>query len=143
MTGFQRLGCFNIWHIYKCKGNNTMDVLNITCGRRTASSLTLLLSTSFIQVSVCFQATRCPRCSRVPSMPRPVRSFSNTFASVGHLRSVFTPACCWCSCVEVSAGGASSSPTYCRSSTTLSNCSSSPRTGKNNHIPYIYHTFAQ
>lgn len=82
-----------------------------------------------LHVSVCFQDTPCPPCSRVLFMPRPVRSSLNTFASVGHLRSVSTPACCWCSFVEVSAGGASSSQTCCRSSTTLSNCSSFLRTG--------------
>lgn len=75
------------------------------------------------------QATRCPQCSRPPSMPRRVRSSSSTCASVAHPRSGCMQACCWCSCVGASAGGASSSPMSCRSCTTLNSCSSFHRTG--------------
>lgn len=76
------------------------------------------------------KATQCPPCCRVHSTLRPVRSCSNTCASVGHQRSVCMLVCCWCSCVEASAGGDSSSPMCCRSSTILSSCSFSLRTGR-------------
>lgn len=66
-------------------------------------------------------------------MPRPVRSSSSIFASAELPRFVFTRVSCWCSCVEVKTGGASSSPMFCRSSTIQNNCSSSLRTGNAPH----------
>lgn len=88
-------------------------------------------------VCLCCQDTRSPLCSRTPSMPRPVRSFLNISASVERRKSVFMLDCCWCSCVGVSAGGASSCPTSCRSSTTLSSCLSFPRTGRTTQEPLL------
>lgn len=75
------------------------------------------------------QAIQCRLSSRAPSMPRPVRNSSSIFASAELPRFVFTQVSCWCSCVEVKTGGASSSPMFCRSSTIQNNCSSSLRTG--------------